>query len=86
MSRILLAAVAALAVLAARPVIADEGGCKNCPHHQTAQAEKGDKKDAPKVGCPCAGEGKECKCGPSCQCAHCGAKKAAEKKEEPKKT
>ena len=86
MSTILLAAVAALAVLAAGPALADdEGGCKNCPHHKAAQAEKGDKKDA-KVGCPCAGEGKECKCGPSCQCAHCGAKKAADKKEAPKKT
>ncbi len=85
MSRFLLAAVAALAVLAAPLAFAGEEGCKNCPHHQTAQAEKGEKKDA-KVGCPCVGEGKECKCGPSCQCAHCGAKKAAEKKEEPKKT
>ncbi len=86
MPRILLAAVAALAFLTARPVLAgDEAGCKNCPHHKTAQAEKGDKKDA-KAGCPCAGEGKECKCGPSCQCSHCAAKKAAEKKEAPQKT
>jgi hypothetical protein len=85
MPRILLAAMAALAVLAARPSLADEEGCKNCPHHKAAQAEKGDKKDA-KVGCSCAGEGKECKCGPNCQCPHCAAKKAAEKKEAPKKS
>lgn len=86
MPRILLAAMAALAVLAARPAIAhDDEGCKNCPHHKAAQAEKGDKKDA-KAGCPCAGEGKECKCGPNCQCPHCAAKRAAEKKEAPKKT
>ena len=86
MPRMLLAAMAALAVLAARPSLAhDEEGCKNCPHHKAAQAEKGDKKAA-KVSCPCVGEGKECTCGPNCQCPHCAAKKAAEKKEAPKKS
>lgn len=84
MPRILLAAAAALAVLAARPALA--GGCddcKNCPNRKTAQAEKGEKKDA-EVACPCAGEGKECKCGPSCTCAHCAAKKKAAEKDEKK--
>ncbi|GAO04614.1 hypothetical protein [Anaeromyxobacter sp. PSR-1] len=84
MIRMLLAAAAAFAVFAAQPVLACDD-CKNCPMHKAAQADKGDKKDA-KVGCPCAGEGKECKCGPSCQCPHCAAKKAAEKKDETKKS
>lgn len=84
MSRILLAAAAAFALLAAAPALACED-CKSCPKHKTAQAEKGDQKDV-KPGCACAGEGKECKCGPNCQCAHCAAKKAAEKKDETKKT
>ncbi|WP_041453821.1 hypothetical protein [Anaeromyxobacter dehalogenans] len=85
MIRMLLAAAAAFAVFAAQPVLACGDDCKNCPMHKTAQADKGDKKDA-KVGCPCAGEGKECKCGANCQCPHCAAKKAAEKKDETKKS
>lgn len=85
MIRMLLAAAAAFAVFAAQPALADEDGCKNCPMHKSAQADKGDKKDA-KAGCPCAGEGKECKCGANCQCPHCAAKKAAEKKDDTKKS
>jgi len=87
MTRFLLAAVAAFA-LWAQPAIAggDCGHCKDCPHHKTAQADgKEGKKDekAATVACPCAGEGKECKCGANCQCAHCAQHKHGE---QPKKS
>jgi hypothetical protein len=80
MTRFLLAAVAALA-LWAQPAAADCAHCKDCPHHKTAQADgKEGKKDAQgaTVACPCAGEGKECKCGANCQCAHCAQHKKAD--------
>jgi hypothetical protein len=36
MMKTLLAAMAALALLAARPATACDGDCKNCPHHGKA--------------------------------------------------
>jgi hypothetical protein len=87
MMKTLLAAVAALALLAARPASACEGDCKNCPHHAQAAAadgKKGDKAEGPQ--CACAKDAKECKCGEKCQCPHCAAHKGAEKKAEPKKS
>jgi hypothetical protein len=83
MLRTAMAALAALALLAAVPAFACDGDC-NKKKDQVAQgSDKKDDKDA-KVACPCAGEGKECKCGPDCKCAcsHCHK----DKKEETKKT
>jgi hypothetical protein len=89
MIRIVLAAAAAFALASAAPAFAGCPDCKDCPQHKTAAADKAEKKDKaePKaaVACPCAGEGKECKCGPTCECPHCHAKKA-EKQAEPKKS
>jgi hypothetical protein len=88
MTRTLFAAFAALALAVAAPARADEGGCKNCPHHaQMASADDkaGEKKDADKVAkCTCSGEAKECKCGAKCECPHCHAAKAAAQKGEKK--
>jgi hypothetical protein len=87
MIRMLLAAAAAFALTTAAPAYACPD-CKDCPKHKVAAAEKTEKKDAkdPKVAdCPC-GKGAECKCGEKCDCPSCHSKKAAEKKEEPKKT
>lgn len=86
MMKTLLAAVAALALLAARPASACDGDCKNCPHHAQAAADgkKGDKAEAPH--CACAKDGKACKCGEKCQCPHCAAHRGAEKQPEPKKS
>ena len=86
MMKTLLAAVAALALVAARPATACEGDCKNCPHHAQAaagEAKKGDKADAAHP-CACAKEGKECKCGEKCQCPDCAAHKGAKKADEKK--
>jgi hypothetical protein len=62
----------------------------DCPMHkaQLAAAEKEGKKDGEKkvVACPCAGEGKDCKCGAQCGCPHCTAKKAEKKPEAGKKS
>lgn len=80
MAKFLVAAAAAFALLTAAPARADEG-CKNCPQHKMAQAEKKDG-DKP-AACACAGEGKECKCGEKCGCPHCHAAKA---EKESKKT
>jgi hypothetical protein len=88
MIRMILAAAAAFALVSATPALACPE-CKDCPMHKVASAEKAEKKDGDKAAvpaCPCAGEGKECKCGPQCMCAHCSAKKAAEKKDEVKKS
>ncbi len=85
MIRMILAAAAAFALVSATPAFACPN-CNQCAHKdQVAAADKAEKKDGEKkaVTCGCAGEGKECKCGPQCQCAHCGAKKA-EKKDEKK--
>jgi hypothetical protein len=85
MTRFLFAAVAAIAFFTAQPVLACED-CKNCPH-KVADADKKPAADkAPAAGCACAGQGKECKCGEKCACAHCGAHKAGEKKDEAKKS
>jgi hypothetical protein len=87
MMKTLLAAMAALALLAARPATACDGDCKNCPHHAQAAPTDGKKGGKPEVAqCACAKEGKECKCGDKCQCPHCAAHKGAEKKAEPTKT
>lgn len=81
MTRIVLAVAAAFALASAAPAFASPD-CKDCPHHRAAAAGTGDKKDKDKAepkapaGCPCAGEGKACKCGPDGQCPHCRAKKA----------
>lgn len=84
MTRILLAAVAAFALAGAAPAYA--GNCADCPEHEVAAADKAEKKDATAKACACpGGDGKECKCGPKCECPHCHAKKA-EKKEAPKKS
>ncbi len=88
MTRLLVAAAAAFALVSASPAFACPD-CKNCPGHEgkVASADKAEKKDAEKkVSCDCAGEGKECKCGAQCQCAHCSAKKAATEKKAEKKS
>jgi hypothetical protein len=86
MIRMLLAAAAALALVSAAPAYACPN-CNDCPMHKVAAADKAEKKDGDqKVSCPCAGEGKDCKCGAQCECAHCGAKKAEKKGEGAKKS
>jgi hypothetical protein len=88
MIRLVLAAVAAFALTSAAPALAGCPDCKDCPMHKAAAADTAEKKDkadpAVAVPCPCAGEGKECKCGEKCQCPHCAAKKAAEKDQQKK--
>jgi hypothetical protein len=85
MIRMFLAAAAAFALVSASPVLACPD-CKDCPMHKAAAAGT-EKPDAEKkAACACAHDGKECKCGAQCQCPHCGAKKAAEKKDETKKS
>ncbi len=86
MMKTLLAALAALALVAARPASACDGDCKNCPHHAQAatDAKKGEKAAAP--ACACVKDGKECKCGEKCQCPHCAAHKDAGKKAVEKKS
>jgi hypothetical protein len=82
----ILAATAAFALVSATPALACPN-CDQCAKHKdkVAAAEQTEKKDGEKKAvCGCAGEGKECKCGAQCQCSHCGAKKAAEKKDEKK--
>ena len=86
MMKTLFAALAALALVAARPAFACDGDCKNCPHHAQAAAgeKKGEKVEAP--ACACVKDSKECKCGEKCQCPHCAAHKGAGKKAEEKKS
>lgn len=92
MIRLVLAAAAAFVLTSAAPAFAGCPDCKDCPMNKSAAADtadKADKKDkadpkAAAVGCPCAGEGKECKCGANCQCPHCAAKRAAEKDQQKK--
>lgn len=84
MTRILLAAAAALTLAVAFPTYAGCANCADCPEHKVAAAEKKDG-DA-KVACPCNAETKgECKCAPGsgCHCPHCHAAKASK---ETKKT
>ncbi len=82
MTRLVLAAAAAIALLMAPAALAcPDCNTKDCPHAKAAAAEKTDKATAGN-DCPCHG-GKDCKCGPNCKCEHC-AKKAAEKKDEKK--
>jgi hypothetical protein len=87
MIRMILAAAVAFALVSAAPAFAACPDCKDCPMNKVAAADKAEKKDGEKaaVACPCAGEGKECKCGAQCMCPHCSAKKA-EKKDEGKKS
>jgi len=75
MIKLVLAAVAAVALFAAPPVFAGCKDCQNCPQ-KMASADKAEKKEA--VACPC-GDGKECKCGDKCECAHCSAAKKCDK-------
>lgn len=84
MLRTLLAAVAAVALFSGAPAFACPD-CKDCPHHKVASADdKAGKDTADKTpACKCAGEGKECKCGANCQCAHCSQHKHGE---QPKKS
>jgi hypothetical protein len=52
---------------------------------KVAAADKVEKKEGEKkVACACAGEGKDCKCGAQCTCAHCSAKKGEKKAQPPK--
>ncbi len=89
MTKLLLAAAAALAFLTAAPASACPD-CKDCPMHKVAQADtKAEKKDAPKdtkVACNCNKAGGDCKCGDKCDCPHCHGAKAAPKKDETKKS
>ncbi len=88
MTKLLLAAAAALAFVTAAPAFACQD-CKDCPMHKVAQADtKAEKKDAkdPKVACNCHGSAGECKCGDKCDCPHCHGAKAAPKKDEGKKS
>jgi hypothetical protein len=91
MTRIILAAAAALALVSAAPAFACPD-CHDCPQHKdkVASADQAEKKDADKadksakdkkVACHCSKDG-NCKCGSSCQCAHEHEKgeKKAEKK------
>lgn len=87
MTRMLLAAAAALTLVAASPAFGCPE-CHDCPMHKdkVAAAEKGEKKGVEKkAACPCVGEGKDCTCGAQCQCAHCG-EKAKQKAEGAKKS
>ncbi|WP_242345763.1 hypothetical protein [Anaeromyxobacter terrae] len=87
MMKTLLAAMAALVLVAARPVSACDGDCKNCPHHAQAAAgeAKKDGEATPAAPCACAKEGKECKCGEKCKCPHCAAAHKVEGKKAPEK-
>lgn len=80
MAKYLFAAAAALALMTAQPVRADEG-CQHCPQHKMAAGEK--KEGQKPAACAChGGEAKECKCGEKCGCGHCQEHKAG--KEEKK--
>jgi hypothetical protein len=78
MTRIILAAAAALALVSAAPAFACPD-CHDCPGHKdkVASADKAEKKDADKAdkdkakkaACHCSKDG-NCKCGSNCQCAH----------------
>ncbi len=82
MTRMLLAAAAAFALLTAPAAFACD--CKDCPHHaQAAEKAQGKDKATAAKDCPCHG-GKECKCGPDCKCPHCTAKRESEKKDDKK--
>jgi hypothetical protein len=87
MIRMILAAAAAFALVSAVPAFACPD-CKDCPMHKVAAADKAEKKEGDKaekkIACPCVAAGQECKCGAQCQCPHCAAKHAAEKKDEKK--
>jgi hypothetical protein len=88
MIRMLLAATAAVALAAASPALGCPD-CHDCPMHKdkVAAADRDGKKDAEKkAACACAGEGKDCRCGAQCECAHCGEKKAEKKAEGAKKS
>lgn len=84
MKKILLAAAAAFALVAAAPAYAGCPDCKDCPN-KVAAADTTEKKDGDKVGCKCNVDTKgECKCGEKCHCPHCHGSEA--KKETPKKS
>jgi hypothetical protein len=78
MTRIILAAAAAFALVSASPAFACPD-CKDCPMHKdkVSAADKAEKKDAPK--CACGKDPKSCKCAGKCDC-HAKAEKKDEKK------
>lgn len=83
MTRIILAAAAAFALVSASPAFACPD-CKDCPNHKdkVAANDKVEKKDGEKK-CACgAKDPKDCKCGGKCDCH---AQKP-EKKDEGKKS
>ena len=86
MTRFLLAAAAALALWAQPAFAGDCEHCKDCPHHKAAQSQGTKDDKAVAVGCKCAGEGKECKCGPGCQCPHCAQHQHAQPEKQEKKS
>jgi hypothetical protein len=72
MSKIILAAAAAFALVSAAPAFACPD-CKDCPMHKdkVAASDKVEKKDAPAPAkkCACgATAAKDCKCGDKCDC------------------
>ncbi len=71
MLRTMLAAAAALALIAAQPVLACPGKDCDCAKHKATAAEKADAKDTAAAPCPCREAGKKCKCGPDCKCPNC---------------
>ena len=93
MSKLILAAAAAFALVSAAPAFACPD-CKDCPHHKdkvastetgdkaaTTDTKAGEKDKKVAVDCPChKGEAGPCKCGDKCQCAAKKAEKKAEKK------
>ncbi len=84
MTRIILAAAAAFALVSASPALACPN-CQDCPNHKdkVAAADQAEKKDAEPKKCACgATSAKECKCGGKCGCH---AQKT-EKKDEGKKS
>jgi hypothetical protein len=85
MTRLLFAALAALTLVLASPVLAGDchGDCANCPHKASAPKGETAKQDP----APCACSGKECKCAQGCKCDHCAHKdEKAPKAAPPAKT
>jgi hypothetical protein len=86
MLKLILGAVAALALVGSSPALACPD-CHDCPQHKdkVAAADKTEKKDTADK-CACGKSDAECKCGQGCTCAHCAAKKKAAEKKDTKKT
>jgi hypothetical protein len=73
MTRLVQAALAALALAVATPTFAGDchGDCANCP--RKSASGKGDTASKDAAPCACTG-GKDCKCAKGCQCDHCSHK------------